>query len=208
MPGKRAQNEQSAECPSSKERRAMSSSPELVKFQIEGAEMAVRLAGDRDQPALVLIHGFPSSSASFRNVIEPLARHCFVIAPDLPGFGGSEPVERPSFARFADRLDELLTRLGAGSFHLYLHDYGAAVGLHLATRAPPRIRSLIVQNANAHERGLGPQWSATRAYWAEPTPQRQAQSTAHLSVEGVRDQYVGGVPSDIAERIDPQLWQE
>jgi hypothetical protein len=71
--------------------------PELVRFEVEGAEMAVRLAGDREKPTLLLIHGFPSSSESFRNVIEPLARDCFVVAPDLPGFGGSEPVESPSF---------------------------------------------------------------------------------------------------------------
>src|SRR5687768_18190504 len=80
--------------------------PELVRFEIEGAEMAVRLAGDREKPALLLIHGFPGSSESFRNVIGTLARDCFVVAPDLPGFGGSEPVERPSFSdRKSTRLN-------------------------------------------------------------------------------------------------------
>jgi pimeloyl-ACP methyl ester carboxylesterase len=184
------------------------STPELVRIEIEGGELAVRLAGAREKPALLLIHGFPSSSASFRNVIDALAQDCFVIAPDLPGFGGSEPIERPSFTAFADMLDALLVRLGAGSFHLYLHDYGAAVGLYLATRAPHRIRSLIVQNANAHESGMGPQWSATRAYWEEPTPERAVEATAHLTFEGTRDQYVGGLPQDIAERLDPRLWEE
>ena len=144
------------------------SKPDLAKFEIEGAEVVVRLAGDRKKPALLLLHGFPSSSKSFRNVMGPLAEDCFVIAPDLPGFGESEPIKRPSFSRFADLIDGLLARLGAGSFHLYLHDYGAAVGLHLATRSPRRIRSLIIQNANAHESGMGLQWSATRAYWAVP----------------------------------------
>jgi pimeloyl-ACP methyl ester carboxylesterase len=182
--------------------------PEPVRFEIGGAELAVRLAGDRQRPALLLIHGFPSSSASFRNVIGPLARDCFVIAPDLPGFGGSEPVERPTFSHFADLIDGLLARLGTGPFHLYLHDYGAAVGLHLATRTPGRIRSLIVQNANVHESGIGPQWSATRAWWDDPTPERQAAATAHLSFEGVRDQYVGGVPPDIAGRIEARRWEE
>lgn len=129
--------------------------PELVRFEIERADLAVRLTGDQEKPALLLIHGFPSSAESFRNVIGTLARDCFVIAPDLPEFGRSEPVARPSFSRFADMIDGRLARLGAASFHLYLHDYGAAVGLHLATRAPRRIRSLIVQNANAHEAGWG-----------------------------------------------------
>ncbi len=184
------------------------SKPERVRFDIEGADLVVRVAGDREKPALLLIHGFPSSSESFRNAIGALARDCFVIAPDLPGFGASEPVERPSFARFADVIDALLARLAAESFHLYLHDYGAAVGLHHATRAPRRIRSLIVQNANAHESGMGPQWSATRAYWNDPTPEREAAASAHLTFEGVRDQYVGGVPPDVAERIEPRLWEE
>ncbi len=140
------------------------SKPELVKLEIDGA-------------------GFPSSSESFRNVIGALARDCFVITPDLPGFGSSELVERPSFSRFADLIYGLLARLGAGSFHLYLHDYGAAVGLYLATRAPRRIRGLIVQNANAHESGMGPHWSATRAYWDDPTPERETAATAHLTFE-------------------------
>lgn len=182
--------------------------PELERFEVEGVDLAVRLAGDRERPALLLLHGFPSSSASFRNVIEPLARGCFVIAPDLPGSGGSEPVARPTFARFADVVDGLLARLGVDSFHLHLHDHGAAVGLHLATRAPRRVRGLVVQNANAHESGMGPPWSATRAYWADPTPEREAEATAHLTFEGTRDQYVGGVPEDVARRIDPRLWEE
>jgi pimeloyl-ACP methyl ester carboxylesterase len=181
---------------------------ELLKLEIDGAELAVRVAGAPEKPPLLLLHGFPSSSESFRGVMDPLAKDCFVIAPDLPAFGGSEPIARPSFARYADVIEGLLSRLRAESFHLYLHDFGAAVGLHLATRAPGRIRSLIVQNANAHENGMGPQWSATKAYWDDPTPQRQAEATAHLTLEGTRDQYVGGVPQDVAARIDPRRWEE
>lgn len=181
--------------------------PVVTNVEIEGARLAVRLAGDREKPTLVLLHGFPSSSESFRNVIGTLARDCFVVAPDLPGFGSSEPVARPSFARFADLIGELLRQLGALSFHLYLHDFGAAVGLHLATRTPHAIRSLIIQNANAHESGMGPQWAATRAYWDDPTPEREAEATAHLNFEGTRDQYVGGVPRDVAERIDASAWE-
>jgi pimeloyl-ACP methyl ester carboxylesterase len=181
---------------------------QIEKVQIDGAEMMVRVAGERDRPAILLIHGFPSSSRTFRNVIGPLARDSFVIAPDLPGFGASEPVAEPSFSRFADMIDALLARLGAGSIHLYLHDYGAAVGLHLATREPGRIRSLIVQNANAHKAGMGPQWSATKAFWKKPTPEREAEATAHITFEGMRDQYVGGVPHDIAKRIDSRPWEE
>jgi pimeloyl-ACP methyl ester carboxylesterase len=166
------------------------------------------MAGDRQKAPLLLIHGFPSSSMSFRNVIGTLERDCFVIAPDLPGFGASPPIERPSFSRFADLMDGLLARLEVPAYDLYLHDYGAAVGCSLATRAPHRIRSLIVQNANAHESGMGPNWSATRAYWEDPTPEREAEATAHLTFEGTRDQYIGGVPRDIAERMEPRMWEE
>lgn len=180
----------------------------VERFELGGVDSLVRLAGNRQDPALLLIHGFPNSSGAFRDVIDALARHCFVIAPDLPGFGGSEPIESPSFKRFAELIDELLSRLEVETFHLYLHDFGAAVGLHLATQAPHRIRSLIIQNANAHESGMGPGWSATRAYWNDPTPELEAQATAHLTFEGTRDQYVGGLPQDLVERIDPRLWEE
>lgn len=179
-----------------------------TQFDIDGASLSVRLAGERHKPALLLIHGFPSSSSSFRDVAGPLSQDCFVIAPDLPGFGASAPIAQPSFARYADLLEGLLARLGVDSFHLYLHDFGAAVGLYLATRAPSRIRSLVVQNANAHESGMGPSWEATRAFWQAPTPEREAAATSHLNLEGVRDQYVGGVPDDVARRIDPRLWEE
>jgi pimeloyl-ACP methyl ester carboxylesterase len=130
-----------------------------------------------------------------------------VIAPDLPGFGRSQPVEEPTFARFADAVARLLVRLGVDSYHLYLHDFGAAVGLRIATRTPGAIRSLVVQNANAFETGMGPQWAATRAYWADPTPEREAEATAHLTLEGTRCQYTGGVPEDVAERIDPRFFE-
>lgn len=180
----------------------------LERLTIEGIELAVRVAGERSAPALLLIHGFPSSSATFRQVIGPLAQRCYVIAPDLPGYGQSDPIQQPSFSRYADLIEGLLAQLGVDRYCLYLHDYGAAVGLHLATRAPGRIQGLIVQNANAHTSGIGPQWAATQAYWDQPTPEREAEATAHLNYEGTRYQYVGGLPSDIAARIDPQQWEE
>ena len=180
----------------------------MDKVEVDGVELAVRLAGDRSKPALLLLHGFPSSSATFRDVIGPLAQDCFVIAPDLPGYGNSEPIGNPGFSRFADLIDGLLARLGVDAVHLYLHDYGAPVGLHLATRSPGRVRSLIIQNANAHESGMGPSWAATREFWDDPTPGHEAAATAHLNVDGVRDQYIGGIPEDIARRIDAARWEE
>jgi len=152
---------------------------EQTRFELDGAELAVRLAGDQAAPPLLLIHGFPSSSATFRDVIALLAHDCFVVAPDLPGFGASPPIARPTFARFSELVDGLLARLGVESFFLYLHDYGAPVGLHLAMRAPERVRGLVVQNA-----------------------------TAHLTAEGTRDQYLRDVPDDVARRIDLRRWEE
>ncbi len=178
----------------------------MERLTVEGTEVALRLAGDRTKPALLLLHGFPNSSAGFRGLMAPLAHDAFVVAPDLPGYGESPPIRPASFARLADTMDGLLRQLGIDAFCLYLHDYGAAVGLHLATRSPGRIRGLIVQNANAHASGMGPAWSATRAYWQDPSPEREAQATAHLTLEGTRQQYVGGLPDEVAARIDPQQW--
>lgn len=182
--------------------------PEPQLLHVEGHALAVRVAGERTHPALLLLHGFPSSSASFRDIIGPLSQSCFVVAPDLPGFGMSDPVADPSFAGFADLVEKLLTQLDVASFHLYLHDYGAAVGLHLFTRAPQCVRSLIVQNANAHGSGMGSQWAATKAFWNDPTPAHEAEATAHLTLDGTRAQYVGNVPEGIAGRIDPRRWEE
>lgn len=173
-----------------------------------GSSLAVRLAGNPRKPAILLLHGSPSSSRTFRNVIGPLAGLCFVVAPDLPGYGDSEPIAQTSFSRFADTIDALLVRLGIDSFYVYLHDFGAAVGLFLATREPRRIRGLIIQNGNAHESGLGPAWAATRAFWEHPTPEREAEAITHLNFEGTRKVYVEGVPADIVARMDPGQWEE
>jgi pimeloyl-ACP methyl ester carboxylesterase len=182
--------------------------PAETMFDIGGTRMAARLAGEAGRPAVLLIHGSPCSSRSFRKVIPLLAESCFVIAPDLPGYGQSEPIQPTSFSRFADKIEALLAKLEVESFYLYLHDFGAPVGLCLATRAPQRIRGLIIQNGNAHESGLGPAWDATRSFWADPTPNREAEAITHLNFEGTRNVYVGGVPADIAERMDPGQWEE
>ena len=181
---------------------------QLKQVQVGASKLAVHIAGDPRNPALLLIHGFPDSSTYFRNVIGLLSQRCWIIAPDLPGFGVSEPLQDPTFSRFADVIEPLLDQLGARSYHLYVHDFGAAVALHLATRAPDKVRSLIIQNANAHESGMSDAWSATKSYWRDPTPDRQAEATSHLTFEGVRDQYIGNVPTDIASRIDSRLWED
>ena len=173
-----------------------------------GVDLAFRAAGDKTRTALVLLHGFPSSSRMFREVSEPLSHLAYVVAPDLPGFGASEVLATPSFAAFADCIEELLGRLGIRERFIYLHDFGAPVGLQLAMRAPHLVSGLIIQNANAHRSGFGPQWADTREFWSAPNARNEKAATAHLTLDGVRDQYVAGVPADIAARIDPRSWIE
>ena len=173
-----------------------------------GTELAFVTAGDPALPAVLLLHGFPSSANTFRDVIPALAEVSHVIAPDLPGFGASEPLPKPSFEAFGDAILELLAHLRIGPRYVHLHDFGAPVGLHVAMKQPESILGLIVQNANAHRSGFGPQWDETRAYWSRPDPQNEAAATAHLTYEGTRDQYIAGVPPDVAALIAPAVWEE
>jgi pimeloyl-ACP methyl ester carboxylesterase len=182
---------------------------EVRKIRLSsGGEVAVRTAGNASRPALVLLHGFPNSSRMFRDVIVPLSGSVFVVAPDLPGFGASDPPPEPSFDMLASSIEELLPRLGVGRRFLYLHDFGAPVALHLAMHAPELVEGLIIQNANAHRSGFGPQWADTLEFWAAPNAANEQAATAHLTLEGTRDQYVAGVPPEIAARIDPGRWIE
>ena len=182
---------------------------EVKKVRLSsGREVAVRTAGDASRPALVLLHGFPSSSRMFRDVIAPLSGSVHVVAPDLPGFGASDLPPEPSFDMLANSIDELLSCLDVGRRFLYVHDFGAPVALQLAMNAPALVDGLIIQNANAHRSGLGPQWADTIDFWAAPSAANEQAATAHLTFEGTRDQYVAGVPAEIAAQIDPGHWIE
>jgi pimeloyl-ACP methyl ester carboxylesterase len=173
-----------------------------------GTDLSYVYAGDPALPTVLLLHGFPSSAHTFRTVIPLVAEHAEVLAPDLPGFGDSDVLPETSFAALADVVAELLDHLSIGPRYIYLHDFGAPVGLAIAMRRPEQVLGLIIQNANAHRSGFGPQWGDTFRYWADPTAQNEAAATAHLTPEGVRDQYVAGVPSDVAARISPAVWEE
>lgn len=173
-----------------------------------GTTLSFLTAGNRADPAILLLHGMPNSARGFRDIIPVLARDAWVIAPDLPGMGDSDPLPVASFNAFTDAVAELLGDLGVGPRFIYVHDYGAPVALALAMAAPDLVLGLIVQNANAHRAGWGPTWAEVRAFWAAPDPQNEAAATAHLTREGTRAQYVEGVPHDIAARISPELWEE
>jgi pimeloyl-ACP methyl ester carboxylesterase len=180
----------------------------LESFAIAGHRISAVVAGNQHNPAVLLLHGFPSSSRTFRNIIPRLTQACFAIAPDLPGFGQTDLIPAPTFARFGDLIEGLLEKLGVRSAYLYLHDFGAPVALDLAMRNPQRVLGLIVQNANAHRTGFGPTWRDTIDYWNAPTRENEQRATAHLTFEGTRDQYVGGIPDDIAARIPAENWIE
>jgi len=173
-----------------------------------GTELSFITGGEASSPAVLLLHGSPSSARMFREVIPELSRAAFVIAPDLPGFGESDVLQSPSFPAFGQAISELLDRLSIGPRYIYLHDYGAPVGFHIVMQAPERVLGLIVQNGNAHRTGLGPQWDETLAYSSQPTPKNEAAATAHLTLEGTRDTYISGAPPDVAARIPPKSWEE
>ena len=174
----------------------------------DGTELSVITAGERTNPALLLLHGFPSSANTFRDVIPSLTKTAYVIAPDLPGFGQSDVLPSASFTAFGQAISQVLTQLEIGPRYLYLHDFGAPVGFHIAMQEPDRVLGLIVQNANAHRTGFGPQWSETLSYWARPDSKNEAAATAHLTLEGTRDQYIAGLPPEVAARISPEVWAE
>jgi pimeloyl-ACP methyl ester carboxylesterase len=173
-----------------------------------GPELSFITAGEPSRPAVLLMHGTPNSARMFQEVAAELSQLAYVIAPDLPGFGESDVLPSPSFRAFGEAISELLERLSIGPRFIYLHDYGAPVGLHIAMQAPEQVLGFIVQNANAHRTGQGPTWAATQAYWSHPTKENEAASTAHLTLEGTRDQYISGVPPDVARRIPAERWHE
>ena len=172
-----------------------------------GTELSFVTAGDASKPAALLLHGFPGSADYFRDVVPELSQAAYVIAPDLPGFGESDVLPTPSFRAFGRAISELLYRLAVGPRYIYLHDFGAPVGFDVAIQAPEQVLGLIVQNANAHPSGLGPPWNPVIDYWSHPNPDNEAAATAHLTFEGVRNGYLGGMPPDVAARIPAEVWE-
>jgi pimeloyl-ACP methyl ester carboxylesterase len=175
---------------------------------VDGVSIFYREAGPADGPVVLLLHGFPTSSHMFRNLIPALADRYHVIAPDYPGFGGSAAPDHTqfayTFAHYADLVDGLVEQLGAKRYAMYVMDYGAPVGYRLALKHPERVSALIVQNGNAYEEGLEAFWDPIKAYWADG-------SQAHRDALGflvlpatTKFQYTDGV-SDLT-RIDPDNW--
>ena len=176
--------------------------------KIDGVNIFFREAGPEDAPAVLLLHGFPTSSHMFRNLIPALADRYRVIAPDYPGYGQSDAPDRAAFAytfdRIADLVDGLLDQLGVGRFAMYVMDYGAPVGWRLALRQPDRITGIIVQNGNAYDEGLKEFWDPIKAYWADGSDASRQALRGLVSLETTKFQYTDGV-SDVS-RVSPDNW--
>ena len=183
--------------------------PTLHKtIQVNGLDIFYREAGPTDAPAIVLLHGFPTSSHMFRNLIPALADRYHVIAPDYPGYGQSSmPGVREyqyTFDNLADVVDGFIEKLGVKRYSLYVMDYGAPVGFRLATRHPERVQSLIVQNGNAYEEGLRDFWKPIKAYWSDRSETNAAALRHLLTVAATQWQYTNGVRRLAA--ISPDNW--
>jgi pimeloyl-ACP methyl ester carboxylesterase len=175
---------------------------------VDGVKMFYREAGPADGPVVLLLHGFPTSSHMFRNLIPALANRYHVIAPDYPGFGQSDAPDHTrftySFAHYADMVDTLVQGLGAKRYTMYVMDYGAPVGYRLALKHPERVSGLIVQNGNAYEEGLSEFWNPIKAYWKSGSQKDREALYGLVKPETTIFQYTDGV-HDVS-RISPDNW--
>src|ERR1041385_199611 len=163
--------------------------------KVNGVEIFYREAGRAESPALLLLHGFPTSSHMFRNLIPLLADRYHVIAPDYPGFGFSDAPDRTqfnyTFGHLTEVMDGFPQAVGLKRYAMYIFDYGAPVGLRLALAHPERITAIISQNGNAYLEGLSEQgWNPIQKYWREPTAENRAALRNFLTLETTRFQYV------------------
>src|SRR5262249_29915781 len=175
---------------------------------IDELNVFYREAGDANAPAVLLLHGFPSSSHMFRALIPALADSYHVVAPDLPGFGFSDAPDRGKFTYSFDRLANVIERFTEAvrlhQFAVYVFDYGAPVGLRLALRHPEKITAIISQNGNAYLEGLSEGWNPIQTYWQDASAENRAALRAFLKPEATQWQYSHGVPNP--ERVSPDAW--
>jgi len=174
-------------------------------IQVDGSEVFYREGGDGAATALLLLHGFPSSSGQYQALMEHLEGRYHVIAPDYPGFGRSAPLEgTTTFDRIADVIDGFADAKGLDSVWLYMFDFGSPVGFRLATRHPGRVQGLVLQNGNAYEEGLGQGMQALEPYWDDRSANEDA-IRGFLQLAATRSQYLDGVGD--AATVNPDLWE-
>ena len=178
------------------------------RVEADGVQVFYRSAGDASNPVVLLLHGFPTSSFMFRDLIPRLADHYRVIAPDLPGFGFTQTPARGQFAytfeNLATTINNFTEAIGLGHFALYIFDYGAPVGLRIALAHPEKVSAIISQNGNAYEEGLSQGWNPIQKYWQQPTAENRAALRGFLSPEATKEQYTHGVQDPT--RIAPESY--
>lgn len=176
----------------------------MMKYKrvtVDGLSIFYRCAGDPKNPVLFLLHGFPSASHYYRQLMPLLSDSFYCIAPDMVGFGQTDSPDREvfdyTFDHEAQIMRSFLNALKIDHYYLYLFDYGAPVGFRLATKTPDQILGIVSQNGNIYEEGLGPKWQARKAYWQNPTPAgRKTFSTAYAS-KNIKEQYLGGEKEEL-----------
>jgi pimeloyl-ACP methyl ester carboxylesterase len=178
--------------------------------KVDGLSIFYREAGPVDAPTILSLHGLPSSSRMYEPLLSRLADRYHLIAPDYPGFGHSDWPDPRQFAYTFDRYAEIMNHfteaVGLLRYTLYMQDYGGPVGFRMALSHPERINALIVQNAVAHNEGLGAIWKTRRAFWADRAANEQALRINLLSLATTRGRHVGDDPN--VERYDPDLWTD
>jgi pimeloyl-ACP methyl ester carboxylesterase len=174
-------------------------------IDVDGTQVFYRESGEIAAPTLLLLHGFPSSSAQYERLMGNLAERYHLIAPDYPGFGQSAPLAgATTFDRLAEVVDGFAQAKKLERFSLYMFDFGAPVGFRIATRHPERVEGLILQNGNAYEVGLGPGMRALEPYWRDRAANEDA-IRGFLRLDATRSQYLDGVPE--ATSVNPDLWE-
>jgi pimeloyl-ACP methyl ester carboxylesterase len=167
------------------------------RIEADGVDVFYRQAGPRDAPVLLLLHGFPTSSFQYRDLIPRLADRYHVIAPDLPGFGFTEVADKRGYTYTFDALARTMLAftkaLNLTRYALYVFDYGAPTGFRMALMAPERVTAIVSQNGNAYEQGLGDAWRPIQRYWREPSLERRNAIRAGLNLEGLRHEYSVGI---------------
>ena len=179
-------------------------------LQIDGLSIAYREAGPKDAPTILLLHGLPSSSRMFQPLLTRLSDTFHLIAPDYPGYGHSDWPDPQHFAYTFDHIASVMNHfteaLGLSHYTLYMQDYGGPVGFRMALAHPDRVQALIVQDAVAHNEGLGANWATRRAFWADRPAHEDALRTNLLSLATTKTRHIGDDPN--VELYDPDLWTD
>jgi len=187
---------------------AASTDIDYKTVEVNGLDIFYREAGDKNAPTLLLLHGFPTSSHMFRNLMSELADSYHMIAPDFPGFGNSSQPSMDDFDYTFDNLaatvEGFLDVLGVTKYSIYLMDYGAPVGFRIAAKYPERVDTLIIQNGNAYDEGLREFWDPIKVYWNDRTPENAEPLTGFITPDGVKWQYTHGVRD--LQAISPDNW--